>query len=86
MLKIAQEYFFLVFIVDYNPCALNSRPSKKAIEARTLKIIKERLGQARQAKQKLSALTQLQGKQCSAEEAQFGFGVETEHCSCCNTC
>ena len=67
--KLHKDFFFLVFIVDYNHCALNSRPSKQAIEARTLKIRKERLGQASQAKQKLSALTQLQGKQCSAEEA-----------------
>ena len=44
MLQIAQGFFFLVFIVDYNHCALNS---KQAIEARTLKIRKERLSQCR---------------------------------------
>jgi len=47
---------------------------------------KKRKAKPVQAKQKLSALTQLQGKQCSVEEAaQFGFSVETEYCSCCNT-
>ena len=38
--ELHKDFFFLVFIVDYNHCALNS---KQAIEARTLKIRKERL-------------------------------------------
>ena len=42
--KLHKDFFFLVFIVDYNHCALNS---KQAIEARTLKIRKERLSQCR---------------------------------------
>lgn len=75
----------MVFIVDYNHCALNSRPSEAGHRS---KNTEDKKGKAKpvQAKQKLSALlTQLQGKQCSVEEAaQFGFSVETEYCSCCN--